>query len=139
MIAYVDTSVFLRFVLRQPMVLPELQTISVVLTSALLRVECCRTLDRFSHGGAITDNDYAMKLAQVEAFVDRALVLPIDQRLLLAASRRFPVRLATLDAIHLATAQRLRDELQESFVFATHDGELALAARASGFDVIGSN
>jgi len=121
------------------MVLPELQTIEVVLTSALLRVECCRTLDRYSHNDEITDEDYAVKLAQIDAFVDRALAADIDKGVLLDASRRLPVRLATLDGIHLATAERFRDEFQESFIFATHDGELATAARHAGFTVIGSN
>ena len=63
----------------------------------------------------------------------------IDKLVLLAASRRLPVRLATLDAIHLATAERFRAEFHEQFVFATHDRNLAAAARAIGFEVIGSN
>jgi predicted nucleic acid-binding protein len=109
------------------------------LTSSLLRVESCRTLDRFVHSKLMTDDEYAMKLLQVERFFGTALVLEVDKPLLYAASRRLPVRLATLDAIHLATAERFRETFSEPFVFATHDGELAAAARASGFDVIGSN
>ena len=139
MIAYVDSSVFLRILLDQPMMLAEWQTISVALTSSLLRVESCRTLDRFVHNHALTEKDLAKKLATVEELLGRALVLEIDEPLLHAASRRLPVRLATLDAIHLATAERFRDEFQERFLFATHDGELAAAARHAGFDVIGSN
>jgi len=80
-----------------------------------------------------------MKLAEVDQLLAEARTVDIDQPLLLAASRPLPVRLATLDAIHLATAERFRDEFQESFIFATHDGELAAAARAVGFEVIGSN
>jgi predicted nucleic acid-binding protein len=137
-IAYIDSSVFLRFVLRQPMVLPELQTITIAVTSSLLRVECCRTLDRFVHNGALAEIDYTIKLAEVDAFIDRALVFKVDEALLLDASRRLPLRLATLDAIHLATAERFRDEFDEPFVFATHDRELADAAHAAGFTVIGS-
>ena len=141
MIAYVDSSVFLRVLLQQPMVLPELQTISKVLTSSLLRVECCRTLDRYSHHDVITENDYAAKIAQLEEFLARALVVKIDDALLVAASRRLTVRLATLDAIHLASAERFRDRFgpRKPFLFATHDGELAAAAHASGFDVIGAH
>ena len=54
MIAYVDSSVFLRFILRQPMVLPEWRTISLLLMSSLLRVESSRTLDRYVHNDVIT-------------------------------------------------------------------------------------
>lgn len=120
------------------MALAEWRAISLVITSPLLRVESCRTLDRFVHNAKLTHSDYMKKLGEVDAFVDRALVLDIDKPLLLAASRRLPVRLATLDAIHLATAERFRDDFKESFVFATHDGQLAAAARAFGFSVIGS-
>ena len=139
MIAYVDSSVFLRIILRQPMVLPEWPTISVALMSYLLRVESCRTLDRYFHNHALTEEDYEEKLAEVDEWLRSALILDIDKPLLLAASRRLPVRLATLDAIHLVTAERFRDELREPFVFATHDSQLAAAARSVGFDVIGSN
>ena len=139
MIAYVDSSVFLRIVLNQPMALQEWQTISVALTSSLLQVESCRTLDRCVHNNTITEEDHAEKLATVEELLSHALVLDIDKPLLLAASRRLPVRLATLDAIHLATAERFRDEFDDPFLFATHDRELAAAARASGFDVIGTH
>ena len=138
MIAFVDSSVFLRFILRQPMVLPEWPTITLMLASSLLRVESCRTLDRFVHKGELTKHDYTTKLADVDQLLAEARVLDIDQPLLFAASRPLPVRLATLDAIHLATAERFRDEFQDPFLFATHDGELAAAARAVGFEVIGS-
>jgi predicted nucleic acid-binding protein len=137
-IAYVDSSVFLRILLDQPMELPSWRTISLPLTNRLLQVESCRTLDRLRHSKLMTDDEYAAKLFDVERFLDIALVFEVDKRLLFAASRRLPVRLATLDAIHLATAERFRYEFGEPFLFATHDAELAAAARASGFDVIGS-
>jgi predicted nucleic acid-binding protein len=44
--------------------------------------------------------------------------------------------LATLDAIHLATALAIRDELP-GMIFATHDDELGVAASSMGFDVQG--
>ena len=40
------------------------------------------------------------------------------------------------DAIHLATACLLRPHAEDLY-FATHDGELATAARAVGFKVLG--
>ena len=120
------------------MVLPQWPSITLMLGSALLRVESCRTLDRFVHKNELTKRDYETKLADVDKLLADARLLHIDAPLLLAASRPLPVRLATLDAIHLATAERFREEFDEPFSFATHDGELAAAARASGFDVIGS-
>jgi predicted nucleic acid-binding protein len=140
-IAYIDSSVLLRVLLSEPNVLPEWPDIKIALTSSLLRVESCRTLDRYVHNAELTEDDYSANLAKVDDVLDHALVFEIDEPLLLAASRRLPVRLATLDAIHLATAERLREALgpRDPFLFATHDRELAAAARAVGFEVIGSN
>jgi hypothetical protein len=47
------------------------------------------------------------------------------------------VVIGTLDAIHLASAVTLRDGLNEDLVFATHDRQQAIGARALGFEVIG--
>ncbi len=141
MIAYIDSSVVLRVLLSEPHTLPEWPHIHIALVSSLLRVESCRTLDRYVHNAQLSEDDYSAKVAKVDDMLDQALVFEIDEPLLRAASRRLPVRLATLDAIHLATAERFRDALgsRDPFVFATHDHELATAARAAGFDVIGSN
>lgn len=139
MIAYIDSSVLLRVLLSEPNVLPEWPEIHIALTSSLLRVESCRTLDRYVHNSELSDDDYSANIARVDDLLDQALVCEVDESILLAASRRLQVRLATLDAIHLATAEQFRDALgpRDPFVFATHDRELAIAARAAGFDVIG--
>ena len=47
-----------------------------------------------------------------------------------------PTTLGTLDAIHLASALVLREEVPD-LVFATHDRQPAIGARALGFEVIG--
>ena len=52
------------------------------------------------------------------------------------AADPFPTTLGSLDAIHLASALLVRDEL-EGLAFATHDDELGTAARATGFEVYG--
>ena len=45
--------------------------------------------------------------------------------------------LRTLDAIHLATALAWREARHPGLIVATHDPQLALAARACGFEVVG--
>jgi predicted nucleic acid-binding protein len=86
----------------------------------------------------MTDDDHAAR--------DRAAVLDalstftlaaVTDTVLERASDPFPTALGTLDAIHLATALELRD-LHPDLEFATHDRELAIAARAYGFAVSGS-
>ncbi len=59
----------------------------------------------------------------------------VDTSVLLRHVLREP---GALDAIHLATALTWRDQIDASLIVATHDGALALAARAFGFEVRGS-
>lgn len=71
-------------------------------------------------------------LETLDGFDLVALDTPILQR----AAEPFPTLLRSLDAIHLATALGLR-ERSEDLHFATHDAELASAARAVGLPVEG--
>lgn len=60
-----------------------------------------------------------------------------DDVVLTHAADPFPTTLASLDAIHVATAILIKAHYDE-LLFATHDAELAQAARAMGFRVLGS-
>lgn len=69
--------------------------------------------------------------------------MDLDFRDLLAAFLSHQVRflaapLGTLDAIHLATAEMWREARGKELVLGTHDQALALAARATGFRVVGA-
>ena len=54
------------------------------------------------------------------------------------ASDPFPAPLGTLDAIHLATALAWREARHPALIMPTNDGQLALAAQACGFEVVGA-
>lgn len=60
-----------------------------------------------------------------------------DRRVLERAADPFPTTLGALDAIHLATALLVRHAF-EDLSLATHDHEMAAAARAVGFRVYGA-
>lgn len=49
MTAYVDTSAFLRLVLREPGALTDLRTYTALVSSELIAVESLRTIDRLRH------------------------------------------------------------------------------------------
>lgn len=57
--------------------------------------------------------------------------------MLARAAQPFPTTLGTLDAIHLSTALLWRERTGEALTLATHDGALALGARAFGLPVVG--
>ena len=137
MIAYVDASVLLRVALEQPNALAEWPRIQQGVASRLVRTESLRTLDRLRLRGALTDEEIAMRRATILAFVDALDVVEIDAAVLDRAAQPMPTELATLDAIHLATALLWREMNDADLVMATHDGALALGARAHGLPVVG--
>ena len=137
MIAYLDSSVILRVVLNQPAQLTELSSVLLGVTSQLAEVECLRTLDRLHVAGQLTVEEGARAREAVYALLKEMEIVQISAAVLRRASNPMPAPLGTLDAIHLATAEVWREEQQKEPMIATHDRALALAARASGFEVLG--
>jgi predicted nucleic acid-binding protein len=64
-------------------------------------------------------------------------LVDISNEVLELAAKPLPSPLKTLDSIHLATALLWRDANKSELVFATHDEQLARAARALNFQVLG--
>ena len=137
MIAYVDASVLLRVVLRQPDALPEWQHIEQGVASALVTTECLRTLDRLRLRAKLADTEVASRRATVLQLIASLHIVEIDAIVLDRAAQPMPTELGTLDAIHLATALLWKGMSQLDLVMATHDSALGLAAQAHGLAVIG--
>jgi uncharacterized protein len=136
-IAYVDASILLRVVLRQTGALPQWRAIEQGVASALVRVECLRTLDRLRLASTLDDHATARLREAVYALTDELDIVNPTLPVLRRAAQPLPVALGTLDAIHLATATLWRELRNQDLVMATHDKALALAARASGLQVLG--
>lgn len=137
MIAYLDSSVVLRVALGQRGSLREWKAIERGVASALLEVECLRTLDRLRLLEGIAEGEIARRREAVYRIVEALTVIEPTRPILSRAAQPFPVVLCTLDAIHLATALLWRERSDADLVMATHDAALGLAARAVGFRVIG--
>ena len=137
MIAYLDSSVLLRVVLRQRDALPDWRRVERGVASALVEVECLRTLDRLRLAAGLTDREISRRREAVFRVLDAVEIVELTRPVLSRASQPMPTALGTLDAIHLATALLWRESRGDELVFATHDVALGLAARASGVPVIG--
>lgn len=137
MIAYVDSSVALRALLRQPNALADWRSIRTGVASALVEVECLRTLDRLRLRFGVPDPEIAVRRAAVYRLMETLEVVAVDRAVLERAAPPAPTLIGALDAIHLATALLWRERTGRDLVMATHDAELARAARASGLHVIG--
>jgi uncharacterized protein len=91
-------------------------------SSALLGVEAVRACGR-----------YDTKVADdARAFLEGVALLPLNDAVLDEAAAISPTELRSLDALHLATALSIRDEIG---VFVTYDEPLGAAAAGRGLTV----
>src|SRR5262245_34840481 len=138
MTAYVHSSVLLRLVLGEPPLLREWRSISTAVASAIVEVECLRTLDRLRLRVAVPDRQLAARRETVFELLRTFEIVEVARPVLARAALPLPTALGTLDAIHLASASLWRESQGRDLAMATHDAALATAARASGFTVVGS-
>ena len=138
MIAYLDSSVLLRVLLGQPDRLREWRTIRQGVASRLVEVECLRTLDRLRLSTRLSVEELATRREAVFRLVAELSLVELTPVVLDRASQPFPTPLGTLDALHLATALLWKQSRDIDLVMATHDGALAIAARAFGLRAVGA-
>ena len=137
MITYLDSSVVLRVILGQSNALKEWRSVTRGVVSALVEVECLRTLDRLRVAEGLDDPEIAIRREAVFRLLEAVEVVEMTRPVLARASQPLPTALGTLDAIHLASALLWKDRNGTDLIMATHDTSLATAARASGLRVLG--
>lgn len=124
-VVYVDSSGLVKLVVREPesaQLEQYLQGSSRRVSSALARVEVVRAVR--GHG--------AEAVARARRMLRDVHLVQLDEDLLDGAAELEPLHLRSLDAIHLATARSLGDDLGR---LVTYDQRLAAAARAIGLAV----
>jgi predicted nucleic acid-binding protein len=123
---YVDTSVVLAQLLDEERIPPVSMWNEDLVSSRLLEYEVWVRLNarglRESHGEA------------ARALLARLALLELDPTVLARALEPFPVRVRTLDALHLASIVFLRDHGQKVRL-ASYDERLAAAASTLGVDI----
>lgn len=116
----------------------EWKTITQGIASALVEVECLRTLDRLRLAEGLSDQELALRREAVFRILETMDIIEPTRLILERAAHPLPTSLGTLDAIHLATGLLWREHTESELVIATHDRALATAAKASGLHVIGA-
>lgn len=137
MIAYVDSSVLLRFVLDQPDPLSELLRFDSRTTSHVAEVECLRGVESAWARGQLTADEAADRRRIVYAQLRRMRRLAVSLPVIRRAGEPYPLPVMSLDAIHLASALIVRDREAPDLVFATHDQQVGRLAAVMGLPVIG--
>jgi predicted nucleic acid-binding protein len=136
MTVYIDTSVILRILFREPNPIEVWGKWARAFSSNLWRVEALRNIDRLRLSGDLSDEDVADLVREIRVVHETLAIYPLTERILQRASETFPTIVGTLDAIHLATALAIR-QVEPIDLLLTHDGQLATAARSVGFTVVG--
>jgi uncharacterized protein len=122
---YLDTSAYVKLPLQeseQEALLVALGEWDGYVSSALLGVEAIRACGRYGE-------EYA---AEARSFLEGMALLPLDHAVLDEAASIDPAEMRNLDALHLATALSIRDEIG---LFVTYDERLGKAAADHGLAV----
>lgn len=92
--------------------------------SALTLAEARRALQRALQAGRITSEGLAVAESTIAHLERECTILAVDDAILARVGRRFPVEpVRTLDAIHLASAERL-DDPQAPITILTRDARV---------------
>ena len=125
---YLDSSAIVKLIVPEPETGALLELLAEWperVSSALARVEVSRAVKRAG------DDPIAMQ--RTGEVLDRLSLIRIDAEVLSAAANMPPTELRTLDAIHLATALSLGDQLG---ALVAYDARLAKAAGTNGLTTL---
>jgi predicted nucleic acid-binding protein len=136
-IAYVDSSVIARIVLRQADRLVGLEGADRRLTSLVTQLECLRALDRARIEEHLDPDEISARRTVLYGQLRRMERVAVSRSVLERAGEPMPGPVKTLDAIHIATALRCRERGVYDLAFATHDRQQGRVAADFGFEVIG--
>jgi predicted nucleic acid-binding protein len=123
---YLDSSAIVKLVVREletDALLAYLEPRQMRVTSALARVEVVRAMRRHGPPAAARANE----------LLDGLSLLALDDVLLESAAAIAADELRSLDAIHIASAQQLEDELD---ALVSYDERMLTAARALGIPIV---
>jgi predicted nucleic acid-binding protein len=123
---YLDSSAIVKLVVKEPESLALRQYLrrrSPLISSALSRTEVLRAL--------LPAGDEAAARGRI--VLQRLDLVRVNDRILNAAGLLRPPEVRSLDAIHIATAQELGDELT---TVVTYDDRMAIAAKRVGYKVV---
>lgn len=131
--SYLDSSVLIAWLMREPNRLPAPDTFGASVSSELIRLEFARVVRRHQIERRLTPEAVNTLLDLAEVWFGKMDILPIFPTVLTRASAAFPTIIGTLGAIHLATALLWQEDAGERLTFLTHDRQLRVAAQACGF------
>jgi predicted nucleic acid-binding protein len=134
---YLDTSVVLRKLLRQKNQIHGWGSWERMYASELMWLESMRVFDRLRIEQVMDDIELSRAVKQLNHIRSAIFEIPLQPAITERAAQSFSTIVRTLDALHLATALKLRETREKKLLFLTHDKQLGLAAEILGFKVEG--
>ena len=99
MTVYIDTSVILRILFREPNPVELWGKWERAFSSRLWRVEALRNVDRLRLSGDLSDEEVADLVREIRVVHETLAIYPLTERILQRASETFPTVVGTLGAI----------------------------------------
>ena len=134
MVAYLDSSVLLRYLLLGEITLKHAQEFPRLVSSELLEIECRRVLLRCRMEGRFSDETLIEAVERLEGVLTSIDLLELSGPVKKRSMEAFPIHIKTLDALHLASVLQFTEEVPaENITVFSHDRSFNLCARALGF------
>lgn len=132
---YIDTSVVLAKLLKEPGGDVSWQKWDPVITSEVFNLEVSRALDRLRLLGRYSEGSLGELTRLFETTKAGLYEIPLTKQVLARASARFPTIISSLDAIHLTSALLWKEATGAMLTFMTNDDQQRKAAAACGLPV----
>jgi len=134
MVAYLDSSVVLRYILQGETAIQHALACPAIVSSELLEIECRRVISRYRMQGELDDEGMVTAIGRFEKILAGISLVQLSEPIKKRAMEAFPLNIKTLDALHLATALIFADKMSdESVLVFSHDGGMNRCAKVLGF------
>lgn len=136
MVAYLDSSLVVRYILKGDATIQDALACETVVSSELLEIECKRVIQRCRMQGELDDLTYVAAVGRLEKLLAGISLVALSSAIKKRAMEAFPVVIKTLDALHIATALVFADNRPgEKLMVFTHDDAMNRCAAVLGFGV----
>ena len=134
MVAYLDSSLTLRHVLRGEITINQALACDRTVSSELMEIECRRVIHRCRLQGDLDDEGVLKATERLEKLLNGMYLLALSSAVKKRAMEAFPVSIKTLDALHLASALALAEKSggEKPLIF-SHDTGMNRCAKVLGF------
>lgn len=134
MVAYLDSSLVLRYILQGETAIQHALACPQIVSSELLEMECRRVIHRYRMQGELDDAGMVTAIGRLEKILSGISLIQLSAPIKKRAMEAFPLIIKTLDALHIATALVFAEKMTDETVLVfSHDEGMNRCAKVLGF------